>query len=1682
MLNSEALHAMMYKHFPRWMDIRKRAKKSDGGRLLLSTAEEVAEVQNAIEDYKKDYFIDGYMGREDEVVAFLYKGHIGSVAAESIQVTSPPLNMAEDIASFYATTGQAYLEEGYLFFRTEDISTPDAPVKITIDGFATTINIEKIHVWNVFDEFATFLGVQRHEGESNLDLEKRILSVFKRPMNSTEAGLRNAILNELMIIDPSLSEEEIEISRPTPANLMKPYKEFKSVLEKLDLVNRDIYRTKRWDIDPWNYAFKSVEYIPHAWDIALDAYQNGIGFKDDLEVSVTSPDDTTNARISFYSESDVMIQEYIKQRTIRKKIKIGLTKYDNALKSKVAKYKITAAPARELTSENIWIQASERFEGEESRYIQDIISEGESRAISIVDHSVIKDNKRYELSFKPRNAVGPMTIDKCDIIQNSSRTSLLKPGGSFLLNGSGQLYNKNVRFFGKHRHQFTSYQNIVNGSSGIEIDDLSAYGVLTLDTTGMQNERLWLGFSSERAIAESRFLSMASFVSASGNRYSSPPTSNAERSFTFAAKANGFSLDVEVGSFAINATIDGIKWAPVLGSAPYTFNIPDSLEPRDISVTISPTTPGMLTIKDVKYSNYEIVLGVESGNIVSVNDGIYLPSSPTNTLYITMETQNVYTPRIEYLHIGQKPENEEYKVIIEPGVKKKIDVKTDCVMTLTEIDSTGVSTGVVVSPYEPYRMYVSESDSSYIKLNLSSYSSIISIKSVNGRLEMINTGTETEYLLRIRKGDAVSKVTINGERTALRKEISLAEALNASPQNGDKIYVSRLHKWFFVVGSDLTPRAVSIDQIRLESSTTEAFTIKGLPDDVECFFETQGSETSIFVGASYTGRFKSMYFAPKDTTTYIAYNEKKMVTAELRNVEIVDVFHPFLPVNQNMVYTVSSMDATGETEVKFESVNDNGFLIADNWSIGRGKLRILWSLSMNNPVNYGRSELNIEETFTINEVVPLNPIYTLTGGEIVEISKYMLSVPEGMKISYRKRSFGDTIESAPQFYSSEILVREEDGFNKLSYANIDEILYVGLTPWTGNNASLPSSSYSVMKDEGILIWLNNQVAVGNPVYIVYTIRIPDSILIDVKALYRLVEYRVEAYREIGYLDVYNLADGDQVSLVNNSYHKIGSKTVIFCDRAGFEGIIEDNIVTFRRDAANNVVAVKTGYFYADGQEYYMFSNETSDTINQFQDVTLSNVDLDGGEMILNKETKNYVKNSWMELGNAGDVFSRDFENEDPVLGVSRLNSITACSSFNHWKTFGSNLYLVPGMNGTGIKVEPLVENGYAFIDITDQLLPETFLTLYLSDNAEAYIGRERKYAGMSFSRSTSIEPLIKIERTIANRNVLECQFVPEKGYRHYLIIKGSGVVDDIVLQHPGDNHRYAHTKMISALQLNIEERILSDYVSRLFFVGNSGGEAGAEMDREGNIINSSNIDWGITKTRSYDEPSSWARCQFTKVNVVNGICYTSPNQAGVIETDPIYVGDRRMIKNMVFEINDVLFDNMKGFITRIKMCDTYGGDYRTVSTHKDNIGSVRGDHLMPYIKFVIEMPAGKVINDISIYTEYKADKNVAPIEVPISTGSFTTEVLDTHYAAKYKVKGIEVESVSNINDVAIYIRGSKEAAQGEVWTDWKEVQLTGSLGIKNQVIFDGYRFFQMRVALRNRKASIKIKHIDLGVV
>ena len=67
---------------------------------------------------------------------------------------------------------------------------------------------------------------------------------MKNPGNATEEGLKNSIVTELMtLID--IDKKDISISKVTPENLIKPYKEYNALLDMLSELNKDVLKDKK---------------------------------------------------------------------------------------------------------------------------------------------------------------------------------------------------------------------------------------------------------------------------------------------------------------------------------------------------------------------------------------------------------------------------------------------------------------------------------------------------------------------------------------------------------------------------------------------------------------------------------------------------------------------------------------------------------------------------------------------------------------------------------------------------------------------------------------------------------------------------------------------------------------------------------------------------------------------------------------------------------------------------------------------------------------------------------------------------------------------------------------------------------------------------------------------------------------------------------------------------------------------------------------------------------------------------------------------------------------------------------------------------------------------------------------------------------------------------------------------
>ena len=287
--------------FPHWTDIRKRYKTSNGGNLVSTILDESLKIEESIQAYIDYYFLDTYEGHEDEIMAFSYMANIGIIKDLSrlsiyyrdklLMITTNTRLFNEDNYNEYI-----YYEEGKLYIK-ESFYDAEHRLQVYIDDDLIEYDLVKYHVWNIFDEYATFVNTRRYENETNKQLLDRILYITKNLPNGTEDGLKHAIISELMTDYPDITMDEIIIENPTAENLIKPYEDYETLLDMLAEVNRDVYRTKRWDLDYWEYDFESISYIPHVWDKVVKDWQNGVGSYNDLEVILSDKNQTTDAEI-----------------------------------------------------------------------------------------------------------------------------------------------------------------------------------------------------------------------------------------------------------------------------------------------------------------------------------------------------------------------------------------------------------------------------------------------------------------------------------------------------------------------------------------------------------------------------------------------------------------------------------------------------------------------------------------------------------------------------------------------------------------------------------------------------------------------------------------------------------------------------------------------------------------------------------------------------------------------------------------------------------------------------------------------------------------------------------------------------------------------------------------------------------------------------------------------------------------------------------------------------------------------------------------------------------------------------------------------------------------------------------------------------------------------------------------
>ena len=1679
--------------FPIWSDIRKRGTKSIGGMVVNSALEETLELEKAIQAYKDFYFLDKYQDKEEEVIAYVYAANVGTL--EDLDNTSIIYNDQEyfitlDIDEFYSNETLAYYENGLIYIQEALYNKNNInSIILSIDDYKYTYTLERKHVWNIFDEFACFVGLERHTNESNTSLKERILFSTKNLGSNTEEGLKNAIMSELIGMFPEMQSEEIEITKLTPESLTKPYKEFNSLLDMLSSINRDVLKDKRWDLDKWSYDFKSIAFLDNVWDDVVETYQNGIGHGDDLKVVIADNDTTTDADIVLYDKSTVKLDKYVADKHIKKNINFKLKRYENILNPIKAKYAIKASEAIDITHENIELSVFENNEKKESRKIEEIYKIG--KGVTSVDNSKITDDKPYRLEFYSDSNFDGMKISKAKVIYKHKTTgeiiesrNLLKAAPGFSYNASGELVNTSIKKTVKSVNHFNQYENLADSKSGIVLASNRNEGKAVLNVSGLGLNLVNIDIENQLADIPKSLIKYNQFCFWREDELVFRYDTNKERKFEIETEANIISFKLLEGDADVFIEIDGVtEYFKISGNRNVEiFSESSKLSPKKMKVTVISNSVITTKFSDFKYCCHTVDLKLQYGALIKDSEGYRLPNFAVNSLIVSMSSKTSSSPVLKSIYIGADIRQLRYKTeVIEsrPNTNRIIEIKSNCLADLLHVDVVG-NTVSKTENYVPATSYKAVQDDAWIRLNTDEYESIKEITTSVGAIHVIEESGKLYYNISLKMGQTVNSVIIDGVKNVPAKTITLEKMIQSYiphfDKETDRIYACKLCKGLLVADNDPDNPKLTIVNIKSNIFTginASYYKFTKLPNTLGIVFNNDTSE----IHSSETNLpFNSISFMPGGTKVYQAINEANIYTGEVRGIKILNNFSPILNSSALMYYQVEPFESNVKYEVKFSSTieSDNSFDDLLNWSVGLKDIAIKTPIDLSNTENYEISELEITDEVLLSRHIELQKSYKIGDNREVFTNRYMI-IPESGTVLYERYSDNQNQSLIVQ----EEIIMEEDGFTKLAYSNIDEMLYTGFSPYSGSNELLVKD-FELLKDEGIILWTNKDyINASRKVYLRYTIKNPIAILLDEDLLYKAIGYNVDAYDEVGRFKIAGVDDDYRFDLRQIDNYKDVDMVYTICSSPAFQADGFNDILTFKKTVNRDTILVRTGYYYINGREYYLFPSKDEIVLDEEKYIDMENVELSGEEITLFKRTDNYVRNSEMLFRGMNELYNFD-ASKSQVKGVSAINSITACDSFNSWNVFGTKMVLKDGLNQLGISFMPEIPNGYAYIELTDYLEKgDNYLSFWAEKSLEVFIGEEKKYLGLNFPDSISI----KIGQEIPYRDdeIRTITIKQDDNKKYYLIVKGQGTIDDIILSNDISSIS-AHTKNIDLLGLSINEGFKQGQKHRVFLNSNKDAiNKGAALTKDGYVKTASNMYWGISPLKSYDSKEDFATCSTENIHFENSYVRTGRTE-GYIETAPIYLDNPMTIKRVIVKANEIGFDDMRGFKIQILSSNTREGVYMPINTFNDNYGYVYGDALLKYIKIKVIMPDNKFLNNLNIYAEYKSTEANAPKVLMPSSGELITKIYDAQYSTDYRIREISIADISNINDVEIQVRASKEDYSADVWHPWQTLELKHNLTLKNELKFYGTRFFQIKVLLKTSNAFIKINNIDIEVM
>lgn len=531
-------------------------------------------------------------------------------------------------------------------------------------------------------------------------------------------------------------------------------------------------------------------------------------------------------------------------------------------------------------------------------------------------------------------------------------------------------------------------------------------------------------------------------------------------------------FDILEGEADLFVEIDGnTKYEKI--KAPYTWSTEKSNLSKSIKVIVVSNHNDTVRFSNFRYACHDVEFKLQYGSLIKDSTGQYrLPNIPVNSLIIDITSTTSSSPIINSIFVGGDMTQLRYKTeIIEnkPNTNRIIEISTNGLVDLLTVDTIG---NVIYrnEKYTPATSYKATKDDAWIRLNLDEYETVNDVTCDTGSVQLIEESGKVYYNIVLKSGQSVSHVNINGLRNTAIKTITLEKMVKfyfpEFDSTMDKIYANKLCKGLIIEDNDLdNPRVliINIKSDMFKGIDASKYKFTKLPKTLAISFNSPSSQVNDIETST---AFESISFIPANSKIYQAVNEANIYTEEVRGIKILNNFSPILNTSNLMYYEVNAYDSTYNFEVKFSASTEanKSFDTLNNWCLGYKDIAIKTNISLSNSENYDITEIEISDEVLLSRYVDIKKTYKLSNNNEIFTNKFMVIPEEDCEVLYERYSDNQN----PELIVQEEVIMESDGFTKLNYSNIDDLLYIGYSTYSGNN-EISISEFKLLKEEGIIL-------------------------------------------------------------------------------------------------------------------------------------------------------------------------------------------------------------------------------------------------------------------------------------------------------------------------------------------------------------------------------------------------------------------------------------------------------------------------------------------------------------------------------------------------------------------------------------------------------------------------------------